>query len=79
MLGSNSGWYHKYLAGLQMAEGTRGWQSLELYPSLEGMATSHEYFHMLQPAVRVGKHRHPAGATGYWLPETGWQLELQRG
>ena len=32
MFGSNSDWYYKYVAGLRMVEGTRGWQQLEFQP-----------------------------------------------
>ena len=34
MFGSNSDWYYKYLAGITMAEGTRGWQQLKLKPEV---------------------------------------------
>ena len=34
MFGSNSDWYFKYLAGLNMAETSRGWQQLVLKPEV---------------------------------------------
>merc|ERR1719460_2429139 len=34
MFGSNSDWYFKFLAGLQMRPGTRGWQQLSLKPEV---------------------------------------------
>ena len=34
MYGSNSDWYYKYLAGITMVEGTRGWQQLKLKPEV---------------------------------------------
>merc|ERR1712139_731071 len=34
MFGSNSEWYYKYLAGLNLAEGTRGWQHIEFHPRI---------------------------------------------
>jgi len=32
MFGSNSDWYYKYIAGIKMKEGTRGWQQIVFDP-----------------------------------------------
>lgn len=40
MFGSQSAWYYKYLAGLRMAEGSRGWESVEFRPHVWAGAAS---------------------------------------
>lgn len=37
MFGSNSDWYYKFVAGIAMAQGSRGWQQLVLQPEVWNM------------------------------------------